>query len=319
MRKKILLTGSCGFIFSSFLRYVIDHMDYDIVSIDKLVDHTNVLNVLQGYEPYIGDITDPHFVNRVFEQEKPDIIIHAAAESHVDASIESALVFIHANVVGTQVMIDNSIKYGVERFVYISTDEVMGHHTSTLTSGWIENAPTNPRNPYSSSKMAGELLVKAAHETHGLAYNITRSCNNYGERQPPRNLVPRIITSLMSGQNIPIHGNGLNMREWIYVEDKCTAILKIIEEAPLNEIYNIGTGLELQNIHMVNNIAEFMNITPKIEYVKDRAGHDYRYLVDSTKIRSLGWKPKYSFEDGMKKSIKWYMDNKKRYIGKESK
>ena len=313
--KKILLTGACGFIFSNFLRYAVANTDYEIVSIDKLVEHTNVLNILPGYEPHIGDIADPHFVNRVFEQERPDIVIHAAAESFVDASIENALVFIHSNVVGTQVMIDNALKYGVERFIYISTDEVMGHHTSTTTPGWTENSPINPRNPYSASKAAGELLVKAAHETHGLQYNITRCCNVYGQAQPPRNLVPRIITSLLSGEKIPIHGSGLNMREWIYVEDKCTAILKLLEKAVPNEIYNIGTGLELQNIQMVNHISEFMGISPKIEYVADRKGHDSRYLVDTTKIRDLGWEPKYSFEEGMKKSIKWYMDNSSRYIG----
>ncbi len=196
----------------------------------------------------------------------------------------------------------------------ICSDECYGHHTSTSSAGWTEDTPINPRNPYSASKGAAELLIRAASETHGLQYNITRCSNVYGIRQPPRNLVPRIITSLMLGQKIPIHGTGKNMREWTYVEDKCTAILKILEKAPANETYNIGTGLELQNIEMVNRIAEYMNIIPKIEYVKDRSGHDLRYLVDSTKIRLLGWEPRFSFEDGMKKSIRWYMDNKERYI-----
>lgn len=310
--KKILVTGSCGFIFSNFMRhYADDTSKYQFVSVDKIIAPYNLSNIYNtpNHKFYMGDIADEQFMNNVFLLEKPDLIIHGAAESFVDDSIASAKPFIHSNVVGTQVMVDLSLKYNVDKFVYISTDEVYGQLKVGDTS-WTENNPINPRNPYSASKAAGELIVKAAGETHGLTYNITRCSNNYGPRQPPRNLIPKVITCLLYNKAIPIHGSGKQYREWLYVKDHCQAVMKVLENGKNNEIYNIGSGLELSNLEVVSKISEIMNISPKIDFIKDRPGHDFRYSVNCDKIKELGWKPMFNnFEAVMKTTINWYKDN----------
>ena len=311
--KKILITGSCGFIFSNFVRQYLKHSKYELIGVDKIIAPNNYLNIIPEQEEhklYIGDIADVHFMDMVFKKERPDIILHAAAESFVDDSIRRALPFVHSNVLGTQVMVDMALKYGTERFVYISTDEVYGQLINAQASSWYEDTPINPRNPYSASKAAGELIVKAAHETHGLNYNITRCCNNFGPRQIPRNLVPKVITCATAEERIPIHGEGKQFREWIYVEDKCSAVMKIIEKAPLNEIYNIGSGVELSNLDMAYTICDILNKKRTlVKFVKDRPGHDFRYSVNCDKIKQLGWKPKYTFDKGIKKCIDWYLNN----------
>lgn len=311
--KKILVTGSCGFIFSNFMRKVMSQkFNYKFASIDKVISSYNLPSVSlnQDHSFYMGDIADEQFIDNVFAIEKPNIIIHGAAESFVDDSIRSAGPFIHSNVVGTQVMTDMAVKYGVEKFVYISTDEVYGQLKDSNESSWTENVSVNPRNPYSASKAAGELIVKAANQTHGLNYNITRSCNNYGPNQPPRNLVPKVITSILARQSIPIHGNGKNYREWLYVEDHCDAIMQIIDKAPVNEIYNIGSGIEKTNLEMVDAISAILNIKQSINFIKDRAGHDFRYSIDCSKLKKLGWKTNYTFDKGLEKCINWYVDNR---------
>ena len=313
--KKILLTGSAGFIFSNFLRYTIDNnLNYDIVSIDKLVELCNFHNIVKNQPLHIGDIADAHFIDRVFRKEKPDIVIHGAAESNVDASIQNAMPFMHSNILGTQVMVDMSLKHGIEKFLFVSTDEVYGQHKTISAPGWKEDAPLAPRSPYSASKASGELIVKAAHETHGLPYLITRCCNNYGPRQKPRNLLPQIITSIWKKQPIPIHGNGQQRREWLYVEDNCTAILKILEMSPINETYNIGSGIEFSNIDMVDQVSKLMGVEKNIEFVSDRKGHDYRYSVDCSRLEKLGWKKKYSFDQALRKCVDWYVDNQDFYL-----
>lgn len=317
--KTILVTGSCGFIFSNFMRKVIqEKAPYKFISVDKVIAPYNRHNVElnKDHTFYMGDIADEMFMDNVLAIEKPDIIIHGAAESFVDDSIRGAGPFIHSNVVGTQVMVDMALKHKVERFVYVSTDEVYGQLKADDPS-WTEETPTNPRNPYSASKAAGELIVKAANQTHGLNYNITRCCNNYGPSQPPRNLVPKIISCILKDQPIPIHGSGKQFREWIYVEDHCSAIMKIVESAPLNETYNIGSGIECTNLEMAKKINHILNpfdkmvkdSNAKINFVKDRPGHDFRYSVDCTKIKELGWKTQYTFDDGLKKCVQWYLDN----------
>lgn len=311
--KKILVTGSCGFIFSNFMRKVMSKKsDYKFVSVDKVIAPYNRPNVYlnKDHPFYMGDIADEQFMDNIFAIEKPNIVIHGAAESFVDDSIKSAGPFIHSNVVGTQVMTDVAVKYGVEKFIYISTDEVYGQLKNNKEASWAEDQPINPRNPYSASKAAGELIVKAANQTHGLNYNITRSSNNYGSLQPPRNLVPKVITSLLAGQPIPIHGDGKNFREWLFVEDNCDAIMHILNKAPVNEIYNIGSGIEKTNLEMVNAIANIVGGNPIINFVKDRAGHDFRYSVDCSKLKELGWKTNYTFDQGLKKCVNWYVDNK---------
>jgi len=308
--KKILVTGTCGFIFSNFVRLIRDSSEYTFVGIDKLIEEHNVKNVDPNLPLYIGDIADEHFMNRVFSIEKPDIVIHGAAESFVDNSIKKALPFIHSNVLGTQIVVDMCMKYNVEKLMYISTDEVYGQLTSTHHESWTEKTPINPRNPYSASKAAGELIVKAANQTHGLDYIITRCSNNFGPRQPPRNLVPKIITSVLSYNKIPIHGTGEQRREWIYVNDHCDAIMFLMNNGKLNEIYNIGSGNECSNIEMVYKICDVIGYGKDfIEHISDRPGHDFRYSIDFSKIKELGWQPKYTFEQGIIDCVKWYVDD----------
>lgn len=316
MKKKILVTGSCGFIFSNFmLRHLRSDSEYDFASVDKLIAPYNFANINKssGHTFYMGDIADEHFMTNVFKLEKPDYVIHGAAESFVDDSIASAKPFIHSNVVGTQNLTDLSVKYNIEKFIYISTDEVYGQLKPGDVS-WTEESITLPRNPYSASKLAGELIVRAAGETHDLKYNITRCSNNYGPRQPPRNLIPKIITCLLNDLPIPIHGSGKQLREWLYVSDHNEAVMKVLTQGINKEIYNIGSGFELTNLEVIEYISKLMNITPKIKHVKDRAGHDFRYSVNCDKIKKIGWDPLFdNFSHCMSQTIRWYRDNQKFY------
>lgn len=313
-KKKILVTGSCGFIFSNFMRKIWKdgwYLVYDFVSLDKVLAPYNLYNVdayRGSHRFYMGDIADLQFVDNVFRIERPDIIIHGAAESFVDDSIRKALPFVHSNVLGTQILIDAALKHGIERFFFISTDEVLGQLRPGEIS-WTEDAPINPRNPYSASKGAGELIVRAAHSTHGLPFNITRCCNNYGPRQPHRNLVPKIISCIQNKTPIPIHGNGQQIREWIHVDDHCSAIMKVLE-GPVNEIYNVGSGVELSNIEMTKWICDYLKASHDlISFVSDRPGHDFRYSVDCSKLKRLGWTPSWKFDTGMEHCIRWYLEN----------
>jgi dTDP-glucose 4,6-dehydratase len=314
--KNILLTGSCGFIFSNFIRKVFDErLDYRFASVDKIIEPYNLKNIYRhtGHTFYMGDIADEVFMDNVFALERPHIVIHGAAESFVDDAIRSAKPFVHSNVVGTQVMVDLAMKYQVERFVYISTDEVYGQ-LQVGEPAWPETAPLRPRNPYSASKACGEMLVYAANQTHSLPFNITRCCNNFGPRQPPRNLIPKVITSILNDRSIPIHGQGKQMREWLYVKDNCSAIMKIVESAPLNEIYNIGSGVEFSNLDIVEKIGHILNMeNPSISFIKDRPGHDFRYLVDCSKIKALGWRPAFDFDRGLTECINWYLEHRSWY------
>lgn len=312
--KRVLITGSGGFIFSNFVRYAIHQKaPYSFVSIDK-VRRSHVLNNVytnKNHTFYIGDVSDAHFVNVIFEIERPDIVIHGAAESHVDNSIANANPFIISNVLGTQVIIDACRHWCVERLIYISTDEVMGQLTSEADVPWTEEAPLAPRNPYSSSKAAGELLVRAAYETHGLNYQITRSCNNYGPRQDPEKFIPKIIKNILNDEKVPVYGKGEQIRDWIHVNDNCEAILKIISNGKLNEAYNISANAELSNIEMFQRICNILDKGHSLlEFVPDRLGHDYRYSIDSSKLRSLGWEPKIKLGDGLKNTCQWYLNNK---------
>lgn len=313
--KTILITGTAGFIFSNFIRKVFhDRLPFKFVSVDKVIASYNLKNIFKhpDHTFYMGDVADKEFMSNVFELERPNIIIHGAAESFVDDSIRSAGPFVHSNIVGTHTMVDLSMKYDVDRFIYISTDEVYGQLMPGEAS-WKEDHITKPRNPYSASKACGEMLVYAANQTHGLKYNITRCCNNYGPRQPPRNLIPKAITSILNGQPVPIHGEGKQMREWLYVKDNCSAIMKIINEAPINETYNIGSGVEFTNLEIVRRIGDILKIEPQISFIKDRPGHDFRYSVDCSKITQLGWKPNFDFDRGLFECVNWYLEYKNRY------
>lgn len=319
MKKKILVTGSGGFIFSNFIRKVLkENNEYNIASIDK-VTTSGVLNTIysnKGHTFYIGDVIDSHFINVIFEIEKPDIVIHGAAESFVDYSIKDASKFITTNALGTQVMVDAAIKWGVKRFIYISTDECYGQLKSEDEPSWDENSKLNPRNPYSASKASGELLVKAANETHGLQYNITRSCNNYGPRQPRRNLIPVIISNILEGLDVPIYGQGIQVRDWIHVQDNCDAILHILKHAPPNETYNISARQEYTNIEIFHEICNVLEQDHNIKghhllkFVEDRKGHDFRYSITNDKLLKLGWKPKWNFKNGIRMTSSWYLNNR---------
>jgi len=311
---KVLISGSCGFIFSNFIRLGIRYKpQYTFVSVDKVATSHSLNNIYahNRHKVHIADVADQHIINKIFELERPDVVIHGAAESNVDDSIASANPFIISNVLGTQVIIDACVKYGVERLIYISTDETLGQ-LNLKDSPWKEDAPLAPRNPYSASKAAGELLVQAANKTHGLQYNITRCCNNYGPRQSAKNLVPKVIKNILNNEKIPIYGKGDQVREWIHVADNCFAVMHILENAPPNEIYNISAGYEISNLEMVQNIC---NIFDKghdlISFIPDpRPGHDFRYSVNSEKLRELGWKPQFRFKKGLINTVDWYANNK---------
>jgi len=315
-KKKILITGSCGFIYSNFIRRIIfNKHPYEIVSIDKLTNSKLKNNIYfnKNHQFYLGDICDTHLIDKIFEFERPDIVLHTAAESAVDYSLQNPNAFINSNVLGTQIVINASIKYGVKKFIYQSTDEVYGALTSEKDMPWTESSSINPRNPYSASKAAGEMLVNAAHNAHGLQYIILRTSNNYGPRQMPDKLIPRVIKCILNNEKIPVYGQGSQIRDWTYVGDNCDAVLKIIESDRINEVFNISSNQEYSNIEVVNEIC---NVIGKghdlITFIKDPRGnaHDFRYSVDSKKTRLLGWKPEVKFkETGLKDTVDWYIAN----------
>jgi dTDP-glucose 4,6-dehydratase len=313
-KKKILVTGSCGFIFGNFIRKVLYSCkdQYEIVSVDKV--QNNAINSIynnKGHVFHIADIRDQHVMDVIFQFERPDIVIHGAAETFVDSSLSDPNAFTSANVVGTQNIVNCCVKYGVGKMIYISTDEVYGQLTSEDEVGWDETAPLNPRNPYSATKAAGELIVQAAHHTHGLIYNITRSSNNYGPRQFHEKLVPKAIKCVLEGKQIPIYGQGLQIRDWTHVFDNCNAILSILDKGKDNEIYNISANQELPNIEVIQKICNAMEKGHElITFIKDpRPGHDFRYSVNSSKLRQLGWKPGFKFKDGIVETVEWYTNN----------
>lgn len=311
MSKTILVTGSLGFILGHFIRKSIyNKVDFNLVSIDKAVSPKTLhrIYVNRQHQFYLGDITDKHFLDRVFQKEKPDIVLHGAAESFVDSAISDATPFINSNILGTQNIVDACLKYKVEKLIYTSTDEIYGQHNND-TDKWTESSPLAPRNPYSASKAAGEMIITAAHHTHGLNYNITRSCNNFGSWQLTRNFIPKIVKSIINNQKIPVYGEGKEVREWLYVEDNCNALMTIIN-GPANEIFNIGTGWELSNLELVHQICNILNTGHNlVEFVNNRPGHDYRYSVDSNKIRKLGWKPEHKFKKSLEETVNWYKLN----------
>jgi dTDP-glucose 4,6-dehydratase len=310
--KKVLLTGTCGFIFSNFIRRAIhEKQPYNFVSIDRVSGHSNALYFHKNHSFYLADIRDQHIIDKIFQFEQPDIVIHGAAESFVDYSLSDPNSFVTSNVLGTQVVINSCVKFGVERLIYISTDEVYGQLTSESDAAWTEDAAINPRNPYSASKAAGELMVKAAHQSHGLIYNITRSSNNYGPRQTPEKLIPKAIKCIMHDQKIPIYGRGLQIRDWTHVFDNCAAVLTVLNNGQPNETYNISANQELPNVEVIQKICNAMGKGHElISFIEDpRRGHDFRYSIDSSKIRELGWKPNFKFREGITETVEWYKIN----------
>lgn len=315
----ILVTGGAGFIGGNFLHYMHKtHPEDRLICLDCLTYAGN----METLAPIMGDpnfrfcrvdITDREAVYHVFEEEKPDIVVNFAAESHVDRSIENPGVFLNTNILGTAVMLDASRKYGVSRYHQVSTDEVYGDLPLDRPDLFFtETTPLHTSSPYSASKASADLLVQAYHRTYGLPVTISRCSNNYGPYHFPEKLIPLMIANVLHHKPLPVYGEGLNVRDWLYVEDHCRAIDLIIRRGTVGEVYNIGGHNEMRNIDIVRIILrELGGDESLITHVKDRAGHDRRYAIDPTKIHNeLGWLPETRFEDGIKKTIRWYLDNR---------
>lgn len=313
--KKVLITGGAGFIGSNFIHYILSkYNDYQVINLDKLTYAANLDNLKdiednKNYRFIHGDIVDQEFIFKLFENEKFDIVINFAAESHVDNSILNPQIFTITNILGTQVLLDACRKYNIKRYHQVSTDEVYGElQLDDKSILFTEKTPLNPSSPYSASKASADMLVKSYYRTYRLPITISRCSNNYGPYQHLEKLIPLMISKAINNDNLPIYGNGLNVRDWLHVYDHCTAIDLIIHEGKIGEIYNIGGNNEKSNIDVVKIILNELEKSEKlIKYINDRPGHDLRYAIDSTKIKTtLNWKPVYSFEKGIVDTIKWY-------------
>lgn len=311
---RLLVTGGAGFIGSNFVHYMRNqHADYQLVNVDLLTYAGNPDN-LQGitewsnYRFIQADISDAVKLETIVG-EGFDAIINFAAESHVDRSIADPGLFVRTNVTGTQVLLDLARKYNVPRFVQISTDEVYG--TLGDVGLFSEETPLAPNSPYSASKAGADLLVRAYHETYGMHVNITRCSNNYGPYQFPEKLIPLMITKALKDESLPMYGDGLNVRDWLYVEDHCRAIDLVLHNGQKGEVYNIGGNNERTNLQVVSTILKELGKPDSlIGFVEDRLGHDRRYAIDASKIRrELGWQPQYDYESGIKKTIEWYLQH----------
>jgi dTDP-glucose 4,6-dehydratase len=309
--KKILVTGGAGFIGSEFVNQAVERGDRVIV-LDNLT-YAGDLRRLKGvdgeYKFYKGDVGNNDLVANIFEKEKPDIVTHFAAESHVDRSILDASPFIDSNIKGTLVLLDNTRNHNVEKFINISTDEVYGELGEE--NSFTEFSPLEPNSPYSVSKAAQDMLGRAYFRTHGVPVITLRPSNNYGPWQYPEKLIPVVIYKALNSEPIPVYKNGMNIREWLYISDCVDAVFSIIEKGKIGEIYNIGSGEEKRNIDVVKAILKVLGKSEDlISFVKDRPGHDYRYSLNTDKIRNaLEWKTKIKFEEGLRKTIKWYEHN----------
>lgn len=316
----IIVTGGAGFIGSNFVFHMLQaHPDYRIVCLDKLTYAGNLSTlepVLQqdNFRFVKADICDRQAVDKLFQEEKPDIVVNFAAESHVDRSIENPGIFLETNIMGTAVLMDACRKYGIQRYHQVSTDEVYGDLPLDRPDLFFtEETPLHTSSPYSSSKASADLLVMAYYRTYGLPVTISRCSNNYGPYHFPEKLIPLMIANALSDKPLPVYGNGENVRDWLYVEDHCRAIDLIIHAGKVGEVYNVGGHNEKRNIDIVRIICQELGKPESlIVHVEDRKGHDRRYAIDPAKIhRELGWLPETKFEDGIKKTIKWYLEHKK--------
>jgi len=310
---KILVTGGCGFIGSNFIRYMLGkYPDVEIVNLDALTYAGNTENLKEiknepRYRFIHGRVEDAERVEETLDG--VEAVVHFAAESHVDRSILDAAPFIKTNVLGTQVLLNSALKHEIKKFVHISTDEVYG--ALGEEGVFRETDPFRPRSPYAASKAAADLLVQSYFTTYGLPVCIARPSNNYGPYQFPEKLIPLMITNLIEGKKVPVYGQGLNVRDWLFIEDNCTAIDLILEKGKPGEAYNIGGKCEKRNIEVVREVLKVMGKGEEmIEFVPDRPGHDFRYALDNTKIESgLGWRPSISFQEGIRRTVKWYQDH----------
>jgi dTDP-glucose 4,6-dehydratase len=311
----LLITGGAGFIGSNFIHYAFrEHPDVRIVNLDALTYCGNLenLSAVQNHPRYRfvrGDIADAAVLTPIFEEERFDAVINFAAETHVDRSITGPSIFLHTNVVGTQVLLDFALRYGVGRFLQVSTDEVYG--SLPETGSFQETTPLAPNSPYSASKAAADFLVRAYVHTYDLDAVITRCSNNYGPYQFPEKLIPLMITNAVEDKPLPVYGDGLNVRDWLHVEDHCRAIWLVLEKGKKGEVYNIGGSNEWHNLALVKELLRILKKSESlITFVKDRPGHDRRYAIDASKIkRELGWEPRYDFSAGLRQTVQWYLEN----------
>ncbi len=308
---KLFVTGAAGFIGSNYVRWIMDHTDAELTVFDALT-YAGVRENLVDFEDsprfsfVHGDITDRVAVSEAMPGHSH--VVHFAAESHVDRSIMGPDAFIHTNVGGTNVVCDIARMNDVERFVHISTDEVYG---SIDEGSFVETDGLEPRSPYSASKASSDLVALAYRETYGLPVVITRSANQFGPSQFPEKVIPLFVTNLLDGQTVPLYGDGLNIRDWTFVEDNCAAVQVVLERGTEGEVYNIGAGNELTNTELTHAILERCGKDERsIEYVEDRLGHDRRYSIDTTKIRAMGWAPHHSFDDALDETVAWYTANR---------
>jgi dTDP-glucose 4,6-dehydratase len=318
--KSLLVTGGCGFIGSHFVRLALAKTNYRVVNVDKLtyagdLDRLADLPSAKRYRFVRGDIADGDQVDRLFSEERPYAVVNFAAESHVDRSILDAAAFLRTNVGGAHVLLDAARRFECARFVQVSTDEVYGDTAGKRP--FSEGRPLTPSNPYAASKAAADLLALAYGRTHGLPVVIARACNNYGPFQFPEKLIPLIIRNALRGEPLPVYGDGLQRRSWLYVEDHALALLALLRRAEIGEIYNVGVQEERSNLDLVRTLCrlvasegrlDFKSLVERIRFVTDRPGHDRRYALDTRKIRRrLGWAPRVSFETGLRRTVRWYL------------
>ncbi|MBN8433044.1 dTDP-glucose 4,6-dehydratase [Priestia flexa] len=311
----ILVTGGAGFIGSNFVRHMIEtYPEYGIVNYDLLTYAGNLENLkdIESHENYTfvkGDINNRELVDHLVKYHNIDVIVNFAAESHVDRSITEPDIFVKSNVLGTQALLDVAKANNLKKYVQVSTDEVYG--SLGETGYFTEETPLAPNSPYSASKAGGDMLVSAYHETFGMNVNITRCSNNYGPYHFPEKLIPLMVTNALEGKELPIYGDGKNVRDWLHVKDHCAAIDLVIHKGKSGEVYNVGGHNERTNNEIVHLIVEKLGASPElIKFVEDRLGHDRRYAIDPAKLETeLGWKPQYTFDTGIVETIQWYVEN----------
>lgn len=315
-RKKVLVTGGAGFIGGNFVQYMVNkYPDYNIYNLDlltyagELEKHKSIVDK-DNYHFIQADIADMAVINKLFSEIGFDYVVHFAAESHVDRSITDPGVFVRTNVLGTQVLLDAAKAAGITKFLHVSTDEVYGELDFDPETFFTEETPIQPNSPYSASKAASDLLVRAYHETYGLPVNITRCSNNYGPYHFPEKLIPLTISRVVNDQRVPVYGDGKNIRDWLHVWDHCSALDLVLHQGVSGQVYNVGGHNERTNLDVVKTIIRTLGKSEDlIEFVTDRLGHDKRYAIDPTKLEALGWKPQYSFETGIAQTIQWYREN----------
>ena len=310
---KILVTGGCGFIGSHFLRYMMNAYPGDFfICLDALTyagNKNNIADLLHRSQLTMaeGNIRDAIFVDALFASYKPDIVVHFAAETHVDRSITGPQIFLETNVMGTGVLLDTCLRYGIGRFHHVSTDEVYGALPLEGGVRFTEQSSLQPTSPYAASKASSDLLVLSYYKTYGLPVTISRCSNNYGTHQYPEKLIPLMIQKALQGKSLPVYGDGLNVRDWIHVVDHCRAIDFTLQKGTVGEVYNVGAREEISNIDLVKRILTVLEKPCElITYVEDRLGHDRRYAIDSSKLESLGWRPEYTMKDTLTGIVEWY-------------